>query len=104
MLRLLVLLDDDEAGRQVGDADRAVGGVDRLAAGAGRAVDVDPQILVVDLDVDLLGLGQHRDGRGGGVDPAAALGDRNALDAVDAALELQPGEHALAGDRGDTSL
>ena len=79
----------------MGDADRAVGGVDRLAAGAGRAVDVDPQVRVVDLDVDLLGLGQHRDGRRRGVDAAAALGHRHALDAVDAAFELQPREHAL---------
>src|SRR5205085_7088444 len=100
VLRLLVLLDDDEAGGKVGDADRAVGGVDRLAAGAGRAVDVDAQILVVDLDVDLFRLREHRDGRGGGVDAAPALGDGDALDAVDAAFDLQFGEHALAGDRG----
>ena len=72
--------------------------------GPGRAIDVDPQILVVDLDVDLLGLGQHRDGRRRGVDAAAALGHRHALDAVDAAFELQPREHALAGDRGDHLL
>ena len=30
------------------------------------------QVGVVDLDVDLLGLGQHRDGRGRGVDAALA--------------------------------
>ena len=35
VLRLLVLLDDDEAGGQMGDAHGAVGGVDRLAAGPG---------------------------------------------------------------------
>ena len=72
--------------------------------GPGRAIDVDPQILVVDLDVDILGLGQHRDGRRRGVDAPAALGHRHALDAVDAAFELQPGEHALAVDRGDRFL
>ena len=88
----------------MGDADRAVGGVDRLPAGPGRAIDVDPQVLVVDLDVDILGLGQHRDRRRRGVDAPAAFGHRHALDAVDAAFELQPGEHAGAVDRGDRLL
>ena len=44
VLALLVLDLDDEAGRQVGDADGRVGRVDRLAAGPGRALDVDPQV------------------------------------------------------------
>src|SRR3546814_5355315 len=44
---------------------------------------------VVDRDVDLLGLGQHRDGRGAGVDAPAAFGDRDALHPMHAALELQ---------------
>jgi hypothetical protein len=38
------------------------------------------------------------------VDAAAALGRRHALDAVDAAFELQPREHAAAVDRGDRFL
>src|SRR5262245_45015923 len=41
VLRLLILLADDEAGRQVSDPDRAVGGVDRLSARAARAKHVD---------------------------------------------------------------
>ena len=81
---------------KVGDPDRAVGGVDRLAAGPRRAIDVDAQILVVDMDVDILGFGQHRDGRRRGVDAPAAFGHGHALDAVDAAFELQFGEHARA--------
>ncbi len=36
---------------QVRDADRRVGGVDALAARAGRAVDVDAEVLLVDVDV-----------------------------------------------------
>src|SRR3546814_6250594 len=36
VLRFLVLLDDDEAGGQMGDAHRRIGGVDRLADGPGR--------------------------------------------------------------------
>ena len=39
-----------------------------------------------------------------GVDSAAAFGDGHALDAVDAAFELEPREHACAGDRGDRLL
>src|SRR3546814_20919266 len=73
----------------MGDAHRRIGGVDRLAAGPGRAVDVDPQILVVDLNVDLFGLGQHRDGRCRGVDAPARFGHRPALEAVDARFELE---------------
>ena len=38
---------------QVGDPHGGVGDVDVLAAGARRAVDVDPEFLVVDLDVGL---------------------------------------------------
>src|SRR5690242_7500369 len=57
VLRLLVLLDDYEAGRKVGDPDRAVSRVDGLAAGTRRAIDVDAEVLIVDLDVDILGLG-----------------------------------------------
>ena len=60
------------SGRQVGDAHRGVGRVDALAAGAARAERVDAQILGLDLDVDFLGLGQHGDGGGRGVDAAAA--------------------------------
>ena len=43
--------DDDDAGREVGDAHGRVGHVDVLAAGARRAVGVDAQVLLVDLDV-----------------------------------------------------
>ena len=60
--------------------------------------------LFLDLDIDLLGLGQHRNGRGGGVDTPAAFGRGHALDAVNAAFELQPTKHAVAGDRGDDFL
>ena len=60
--------------------------------------------LGVDLHVDLLGLGQHGDGDGRGVDAALRLGRRHALHAVDAALVLQPGEDAAALDLGDRAL
>ncbi len=45
VLRLLILLLHDEAGRQMGDAHGAVGRVDRLTAGTARAEHVDAQIL-----------------------------------------------------------
>ncbi len=81
----------------MGDPDRRVGGVDRLAAGARGAVDVDPQVVGVDLDLDVLRLrGDQHAGRGG-VDPALRLGRRHPLHPVHAALVLQPSPHALAG-------
>jgi hypothetical protein len=38
----------------LGDAHRAVGGVDVLPAGARGAIGVDPQVALVDLDVDVV--------------------------------------------------
>ena len=81
----------------MGDADGGVGGVDALAARAAGAEDVDAQVVRVDLDLDVLGLGQHEDAGGGGVDAALRLGDGHALHAVDAALVLQPGVRRLPG-------
>src|SRR4029077_18801542 len=72
---------------------------DGLAAGAGRAVDVDLEVVRVDLYVDRLRLGHHGDRRGGGVDAALALGLGHALDAVSAALPLEDGVGAVALDR-----
>ena len=89
--------------RQVRDPHGGVGRVDRLAARARRAVDVDLQVLVVDRDLDLLGLGHHGDGRRRGVDPALRLGRGHALDAVRAALALEDGERAVALHREDAS-
>ena len=97
-LRLLVLHRDDDARRQVGDAHGRVGRVDALAAGPGRAVDVDLEVVLGDLDLDLLDLGHHGDGRRRGVDPPLRLGLGHALDAVGAALVLVDGERAVALD------
>src|SRR6185312_11977869 len=90
-LALLVLHRHDSAGGYVRDPHRGVGGVDALAAGSGRAVDVDAKVVRVDLDLDVLGLGQHEHPGGRGVDAALRLGGRHPLDAVHAALELEPG-------------
>ena len=58
------------------------------------AVGVDAQVGVVDLDLDVLDLGQHGDGGGGGVDAALRLGVGHPLHPMHAAFELQPAEHA----------
>ena len=67
--------------------------------GPERAVDVDPQVVGVDGDLDLLGLGHHQHAGGGGVDAALALGDGHALHAVHPALVLEPGPGASPGSR-----
>ena len=103
-LRALVLADDDDAGRQVRDAHGGGDLLDVLAAGAAAVEDVDAQVVLVDVDVDLLGLGQHGDRRRRGVDAALRLGRRHALDAVDAALVLQARVGALAVDLEDDLL
>src|SRR5438046_2521206 len=69
-----------------------------------RAERVDAQVFVVDLNIHILGFGQHRDGGRRRMDAAAGLGGRHALHAVHAALVLQPAVHALAFDRRDDFL
>ena len=84
VLGLLILLLDDDAGRDVGDANGGIRGVHRLAARPLRAEHIDTQILLVDLDIHLFGLRQHRHGRRRGVNAALGLGFGHALDPVDA--------------------
>src|SRR5437667_5791698 len=95
VLRLLVLAGDDEPGRQVRHAHGGVGRVDALPARARGAVHVDAEVLVGQLHLDILGLGQHRDGHRRGVDAPLRLGHRHALHAVHPALEFQAAEGAL---------
>src|SRR5205085_9628680 len=80
VLRAAVLHHHHDAGRDVGDADCRFRLVDVLAAGAARAHGLDPQVLVLDVDVDILDLGQHGDGCGRGVDTPLRLGVWHALD------------------------
>ena len=98
-LGLLVLHRDDEARRQVRDPDGRVGRVHALTARAGRAVDVDLEVVRIDLHLDLLGLGHHRDRGRGRVDAALRLGGGHALDAVGPALPLEDRVGAVALDR-----
>ena len=87
VLRPLVLARDHDAGRQVGDAHRRVGLVDVLAAGAARSVGVDPQVLLVDVDVDVvLDLGPDVDRGERRVAARRLVERRDAHQAVDAGL------------------
>src|SRR3989337_970326 len=95
-LRALVLALDGDASGHVGDAHRRGDLVDVLAAGAAGVVDLGAQVLVVDVDLDLLGLRQDGDGGRAGVDAALRLGGGDALDAVGAALVLEAGVSAAA--------
>src|SRR5207244_8764213 len=67
VLRAAVLHHHHDARRDVGDPDRRFGLVDVLAAGALRAHGLYPQIVALDVDVDVLDFRQHGDGGGGGV-------------------------------------
>jgi hypothetical protein len=104
VLRAVLLHHHHDASRQVGQADRGFGLVDVLAAGAAGAQGVDPEVAVVDRDVDLLGFGQHRDGRRGGVDAARRLGVGHTLHPVHAGLVFHLGESAASLDLGDDFL
>lgn len=63
-LAALVLRRDDQAGGQVRYAHGGVGTVNMLTARARRAVRIYAQIVLVDLKIDVLDLGQHGHGRG----------------------------------------
>src|ERR1700743_2701343 len=104
VLRPAVLHHHDNAGWNMGDADRRFGLVNVLTAGALRAHGLDPQILVLDVDVDILDLRQHGNRRGRGVDAALRFGIGNALHAMHAGFEFQFGEGAAALHLGDDFL
>ncbi len=104
VLRALVLNENHDAARKVGDAHGGLGLVHVLAAGAAGTHGVDLKIVVVDLDVDLTGLGKHRDGRCRSVNAARTLGRGYALDAVHAGFELELGVGALAANGSDDLL
>src|SRR5436309_84414 len=103
-LRPLVLTGHDLAAREVGDPHGGVGRVHALTALAAGAIHVDLEIAFGDLDVDLLGLREHGDGRGRSVDTTLCLGHRHALDAMHARLEFQLAVRAFAGDPEDDLL
>ena len=86
-------------GRQVRDPHGRVGLVDVLAAGAARAVGVDAEVALVDLDVLVLGQERrHDDLRERGVTPVGRVERRLAHEPVDAALGLVGAVRVLALD------
>src|SRR6267142_42796 len=105
MLRAAVLAFHHYPGRQMRDAHRRVGLVDVLAAGTGIAEGVDAHVRRIQHHVaDRAGLGEDRDGAGGGVYAPLSLGFGNALNAVTARLELELGVSALPDDARDDLL
>ena len=88
----------------MGDAHGGIGLVHVLAPGAGGPVGVDAQVGGVDVDLHVLGLGQHRHGGRRGVDAPLRLRGRHPLHPVHPAFELQPPEHPVAGDGRDDFL
>ncbi len=88
----------------MGDTDGAVGRVDTLASMTAGTHDVDADILVSDLDVGFLGLGEHGDASSRSMDASAAFGDGYALDPMDAAFPAKRPVDILAADRDDDFL
>ena len=100
VLRFLVLLANDDSGRDVGDPHRRVGGIDRLTARPRRPEDIDPQIAFLNVDIDILSLRQDGNSGSRGVNSATGLGLGNTLHTVNAGLEFQAREDVGAGDIG----
>ena len=99
MLRSLVLAGHDDAGREVSEPNGGIGDVDVLAARAARSIGVDPQVLVVDVDVDVLGqLGPDVHRREGGMAPGGLIERRNAHEPMNAGFGRQQSVRVLPGD------
>ena len=90
MLVLAVLVGDDQAGRNMSDANGAVCGVYGLSAVAGATHNVDAKVIRIDLYLAILDLRHHGDGNCGGMYPALALRFWDALHAVGTAFKFQP--------------
>ena len=82
---------DNDSRRDVGYPHCRVGGVHVLTTGAACAHGVDTDVRGRDVDVDFLGLWQHCDRCGGGVDAALTFRLRDPLHAVHTGFELEPG-------------
>jgi hypothetical protein len=97
-LGTLVLRGDHDVGRDVGDAHGGVGRVHRLTSGPGGTEHVDPQIVGVDVDGDVLVQQRdHVERRERSVAPLLRVERRDPHQPVDAGLrrELPVGEAAL---------
>ena len=80
----------------MGQPDGRIGRIDRLAAGTRSAENILSDIVHIDLQIELLGLGQHGYRSGRRVHAALRLGLRHALHAVHARFVLQHAVDALA--------
>ena len=97
MLGALVLTLDDDAGRNVRDADRRLGLVHVLAACAARTEHVHAQVGGIQLDLDVvLDLGRDEHGRERRVPAVARVEWRLAHEPVYAGLRAEPAERVLA--------
>src|SRR5690606_31821508 len=101
-LRLAVLARHHDLVRGAGlerDPHGRVGGVHGLAAGPAGAVDVDPDVLRIDLDVDVVVDLRHDLHRGEGrVAPALGVEGAHPHEAVHAALHAEPAEGPVSPD------
>src|ERR671913_1160386 len=99
----LVLAGDHDARGQVGQADRRFGLLDVLSTGARAAERVHPDLVPVELDLDVVvGLGHDLDQRERGLAAVLGIVWRDPDQPMDAALGTQPavGEPPGDGDRG----
>ena len=104
-LASLVLALGDDARREVGQPDRRIGLVDVLAAGALRAEGVDPDLVPVELDLDVvLGLREDLDQGERRLAPVLRVERADPHEPMDAALGAQPAVRAPAVDRDGHAL
>src|SRR5438552_2481332 len=101
----LVLAGDDDARGEMREADRGVGLVHVLPASAARAVRIDPQVLVADVDLDLLlDVGEDEDRGERGVAAGVGVEGRDADETVNAGFGLHVAVRIRPFDREGGAL
>ena len=78
-----------------------VGCVDTLAAWSGRSEYIDFDLTRIDVEFDLLGFGQNRNGNRRGVYPPLCLGFRNTLNTMGTTFLFKTAERPFSMDHGD---
>src|SRR5262252_2887494 len=95
---------NDNAGWQMRDAHGRIRLVDVLATGPTRPHGVDADVLGADVEIDVLHLREHGDGRRRGMNAPARFRGGHALHAMHARFVLEARKHPLAGNRSDDLL
>ena len=97
VLAFFVLAFNDDAGGEVSDADGAFGFVDFLSTGTTGAHGINLEVFGANVNFNFVGLREHGDSGGAGVDASLSFCFGDSLNAMPATFELKRMKRAVAG-------